>query len=372
MSNSTSFKEHRTYNHKDTSTSVEFYFITRIWNDYMLDVLKQMEVNPPDILIINSALWDLHRYGRWADEQYEKNIQKAASRLEDVMTTGEDTGSRLLIWSMSLPVDSKSRAGFVDRDYTGTVGSSVYAANQTAKAVMRRHKAEVVDFYYFFKKQVHHRVRDGVHWDRIAHRRITNYLLILIANHFYGKDHPKSHKAKMILAGSPISDTPMAVPKRRPWLPNSNSEFLYTPEVTGGYKENGGKASNHQETPGQSHSSSLDCTIYDLRDKLNKRRQRRSRFSSPSDDKTETDAKRPRNDENCKPYQNEKDHGKSQDLRVVSYVKKGWQKVREFFGHRAKPAYRYSSQRKFPKTTYAGGYNHYKRGYYQHYDYGLY
>ena len=357
----------------------------------MLDVLKQMEDDPPDILVINSVLWDLHRYGRWADGRYDENIQKAASRLEDIMATGKNGYRRLLIWSMSLPVSSQSRSGFVGNDYEGTVGGGVHAANQTAKSVMRKHGAEVVDFHQLFDEQKHHRVKDGVHWDAVAHRRITNYLLLLIANHCYGHDHPKSIKAKKILAGNPVSDTPIAIPKRRPWLQSSassHSAVLYTPEITQGSKENNKNASNYvyQEILAPSSSPSLDCTIYDLTEKITKRQ--RSRSPSPSD---QTESKRPRTEhykqsqnKGYKRPQNENyrrsNHNKSRASRVVSYVKKGWQRVRGFFSHRhARPDYMHVPHRKFPQPYYSpaygyggGQYSHYQRGYYQYYDYGFY
>lgn len=373
MSNSTTFKEHRTYSHSDTRTEVEFYFITRVCNDYVLDVLRQLEDSPPDILVINSALWDLHRYGRWAGEMYQDNVRRAASRLEDIMTEAYRKGSRrrLLVWSMSMPVSSRSRSGFVGADYEGTVGGGVVAANQTAKAVMRRHGAEVVDFYQLFEGQVHHRVKDGVHWDAVAHRRVTNYLLLLIANHLYGRDHLKSIKAKKILAGSPISDTPIAVPKRRPWLrssPSSPSAFLFTPADSQCSKENDKNSDNRKDAPVYA-SPCLEHKDSDLRDKLTNNRLKRPRSPSPSPT-YQTEPKRSRNNTKAsKSYSN----CKSPAVRVVSYIKRGWQRVKGFFGHRPRHMPVHQPQRKFPNSYYnnwqSGSHN---RGYYHYYDYGHY
>ena len=338
MSNSTTFKEHRTYRHTETRTDVEFYFITRIYNEYVLDLFSELERTPPDILIINSALWDLHRYGRLADNKYRDNIEKAASRLEKIMTKKDNGARRLLVWSMSMPVSSQSHSGFVDRNFEGTVGGGVNVANQAAKSVMRQHGAEVIDFFQLFEGQLHHRVRDGVHWDAIAHRRITNYILLLVANHLYGRDHPKSIKAKKILAGSPLSDTPIAVPRRRPWLrslPSSPSAFLFTPAVSEVSQVSQDTKENNKSDKKEAllyASPHFKSTTTDLRKVLQKRKRARSRSPSPS---YKTDLKRPRR--GFESSQNYYASSKSPAARVVSYVKRGWQRVKGFFKRHEMP-----------------------------------
>lgn len=43
--------------------------------------------------------------------------------------------------------------------------------------VVSDHGFDVVDLHYAFRRQTHHRAVDGVHWDGIVHRAITNLLL---------------------------------------------------------------------------------------------------------------------------------------------------------------------------------------------------
>ena len=43
------------------------------------------------------------------------------------------------------------------------------------------HGYDVLDLHYYFRSQIHHRVKDGVHWNFKAHRRITNFLLTHIS-----------------------------------------------------------------------------------------------------------------------------------------------------------------------------------------------
>jgi len=44
---------------------VEFYFITRCYNEHvetMMSAIKEKKMAAPDVIIMNSCLWDITRY----------------------------------------------------------------------------------------------------------------------------------------------------------------------------------------------------------------------------------------------------------------------------------------------------------------------
>lgn len=61
MTNGKKYREVRQYcgpNHL-----VRFYFVTRIYNSYMETILADLVSGPPpDVVIVNSCLWDISRY----------------------------------------------------------------------------------------------------------------------------------------------------------------------------------------------------------------------------------------------------------------------------------------------------------------------
>lgn len=61
LNNGTNYTEVRQY---VTSTHlVRFYFVTRCYNQYMESILQDLVEGPnPDLVIMNSCLWDMTRY----------------------------------------------------------------------------------------------------------------------------------------------------------------------------------------------------------------------------------------------------------------------------------------------------------------------
>lgn len=56
------YTEERVFNKRDAQAS--FYFITRVYDDYVKKVIKKITSGQkPDVLVINSFLWDITRFG---------------------------------------------------------------------------------------------------------------------------------------------------------------------------------------------------------------------------------------------------------------------------------------------------------------------
>lgn len=60
MHNGVNYQEVREF--KTRKHWVKFYFITRIFGDYMKEVLQELKAGPkPDVIIVNSGIWDVNR-----------------------------------------------------------------------------------------------------------------------------------------------------------------------------------------------------------------------------------------------------------------------------------------------------------------------
>jgi len=62
MTNGKNYTEIRQY--LDPSYLLRFYFVTRVYSQYMESVIADLVIDehPPDIIIVNSCLWDITRY----------------------------------------------------------------------------------------------------------------------------------------------------------------------------------------------------------------------------------------------------------------------------------------------------------------------
>lgn len=176
MNNSTKYREVRKYLH-DNSTKVLYFFITACFGEYIEMLLKKLM--KPDIIFMNSCLWDIHRYGTKGYEGYGKNLSKL---VKEIKTRHPNT---LFTWTTTPPVAMKTKAGFIiDPEKNYVKVNEVLKCNDTARQIMTKEGIPFADFAETFKHFVHHRAGDGVHWNERAHRRMTNILLEIVSRHF--------------------------------------------------------------------------------------------------------------------------------------------------------------------------------------------
>ena len=65
LHNGTQYREVRQFCSGSGHHLVRFYFLTRVYSEYLEGVLEELTYGPaPDLVIINSCLWDLSRLGR--------------------------------------------------------------------------------------------------------------------------------------------------------------------------------------------------------------------------------------------------------------------------------------------------------------------
>ncbi|EPY79197.1 hypothetical protein CB1_000951067 [Camelus ferus] len=169
LHNGTQYREVRQFCSGSGHHLVRFYFLTRVYSEYLEGVLEELTYGPaPDLVIINSCLWDLSRYGRCSMESYRENLERVFVRMDQVLPD-----SCLLLQPL---------AGSLRRD---VVEGNFYSATLAGDYCF-----DVLDLHFHFRHAVQHRHRDGVHWDQHAHRHLSHLLLSHVAD-AWGVELPK-------------------------------------------------------------------------------------------------------------------------------------------------------------------------------------
>lgn len=174
MCNGKDYREVRQY--QSDFHLVRFYFVTRCYNTYMESVLSDLICDPkPDLVIMNSCLWDISRYGASGVDQYKKNLERLFTRFEE--TFPKDC---MVIWNTTLPISKNAKGGFLVPEIefmNSTLRLDILEANFYARQIAVSHNLDVLDLHYFLRHQLHRRADDGIHWDMTAHRRMTNLIM---------------------------------------------------------------------------------------------------------------------------------------------------------------------------------------------------
>ncbi|XP_062373220.1 PC-esterase domain-containing protein 1A-like [Sardina pilchardus] len=192
MSNGTQYKEVREYT--SDHHLVRFYFITRVYSEYMRRVLEDFENGlKPDLVIVNSCVWDVSRYGRRWEPDYLNNLTTFFERLRAILPE-----EALIIWNLTMPLGETIIGGFLVPE-VAEIGPSlrfdIIEANYCSAKLASVYGLDVLDLHFQFRFSLQHRMRDGVHWNAVAHRRVTCLLLAQIAD-AWGVELPPSQPPK--------------------------------------------------------------------------------------------------------------------------------------------------------------------------------
>ncbi|XP_004674865.1 PREDICTED: PC-esterase domain-containing protein 1B-like [Condylura cristata] len=201
MHNGTHYREVRQF--RSGHHQVRFYFLTRAYSPYVEDVLAELYWGEhlPDVVIMNSCLWDLSRYGQDFQRRYREDLEQLFSRLYQVLPE-----SCLLVWNTAMPVAEVVSGGFLPaelRPQTARLREDVMEANFYSSAEASRYGFDVLDLHFHFRHAGHHRQRDGVHWDERAHRHLSQLLLAHLAD-AWGVELPRRDRVgRWIREGPP-------------------------------------------------------------------------------------------------------------------------------------------------------------------------
>nr|XP_012603987.1 PC-esterase domain-containing protein 1B-like [Microcebus murinus] len=161
---------------------VRFYFLTRAYSQYVEDVLEELQAgeHTPDVVVLNSCLWDVSRYGRDFRRSYCGDLESLFGRLARVLPE-----TCLLVWNTAMPVAETVSGGFLPPERwpsRARLRQDVLEANFYSAAEAGRHGFDVLDLHFHFRHAGQHRQRDGVHWDEWAHRHLSMLLLAHLAD----------------------------------------------------------------------------------------------------------------------------------------------------------------------------------------------
>nr|XP_034957067.1 PC-esterase domain-containing protein 1A-like isoform X1 [Zootoca vivipara] len=175
---------------------VRWYFMPRVYSDYVERILDDLQTDPkPDVVIFNSCLWDLNRYQEkvarefrlpTAIKQYKLNLEKLFERLDRVLPQ-----SCLAIWNTALPIGEEPfgalykemEGGYCSaEDVEKATPMDVVEANFYGASLACSYGFDVLDLHFFLRFEDDLRIKDRVHWNFLAHRFITRYLLTFIAD----------------------------------------------------------------------------------------------------------------------------------------------------------------------------------------------
>ncbi|XP_069601166.1 PC-esterase domain-containing protein 1A-like [Ranitomeya imitator] len=207
LHNGTTFQEVRQY--RSGHHLVRFYFLTRVYSAYLESILSDFKSGPqPDVLILNSCIWDLTRYNDPQLEGYKTNLDHLFLSLKEVLSP-----QCLIMWSMTMPVGFRNCE--IPENTVHNLREDMVEGNFFSATMADFHKLDVLDMHYHFRCDLHLRCRDGIHWNQVAHRKYTQILLTHIAL-AWGVEPPKG----VMPEGSPLHAAPTQAvePRRNPKL----------------------------------------------------------------------------------------------------------------------------------------------------------
>ncbi|KAM8748256.1 PC-esterase domain-containing protein 1A-like isoform 2-T3 [Acanthopagrus schlegelii] len=174
MTNGTEYREVRQY--RSDHHLLRFYFLTQIYSPYMESILEDLSQGlKPDFIIISSCAWDITRYGRGSLELYKQNLHKFFGQIKTIVCH-----DCLILWNLTMPLGKKIKGGFLVPEVSHlrpTLSYDIIEANFYSSRLAEAYGLDVLDLHFHFRLRLLHRMPDDVHWDALAHRRISTLLL---------------------------------------------------------------------------------------------------------------------------------------------------------------------------------------------------
>lgn len=174
------FSEHRQF--EDKNITIEFFFVTRCYSERIENLLKEIKSGKrksPDVIYMNSCLWDVCRWGPNGVRDYKTNMVKLMKSL-----TTSLPASSLFIWGTALPTASSTSGGLIIKQIEfiqAALRIHVIEANKFTSSLVASYGYDVLDFHHYMHYQIIRRSADGIHFLPPAVRFLTNLFLTHIA-----------------------------------------------------------------------------------------------------------------------------------------------------------------------------------------------
>lgn len=205
LSNSTDYREVREF--RTGHHLVRFYFLTRVYSEYVRAVLEELRAHEhtPDLVVMNSCLWDISRYGPDWCGSYWENLESLFRHLGQALPK-----SCLLVWNTAMPLGKKVTGGFLPKEQPRISTARirrVIEANFYSSLVAGNYDLDVLDLHFHFRHAEGYRHSDGVHWNGVAHRLLSQLLLAHVAD-AWGVELPRRPPVRQWTKGDPARARP--------------------------------------------------------------------------------------------------------------------------------------------------------------------
>ncbi|CAF0870711.1 unnamed protein product [Adineta ricciae] len=165
---------------------LRFYFLTKCYSSYVKDIIfndiKSQAVKP-DMIIMNSCVWDMSRYGTCAMRSYQRNLEYIMNSVRQMLPNA------LFLWLSALPVSNSSRGGvmvpsaeYIRPILPGLIRDGNYRSLQTCHL----HSVLYIDLHSVFSTMLHLRRPDGIHWLPVGIRLMNEILLNHVMAYYHG------------------------------------------------------------------------------------------------------------------------------------------------------------------------------------------
>jgi len=157
-----------------------FYFITICWSTKLYRFLEEYPKqygSYPDVIMINSALWDINRWGTGGTRQFRYNVHSLLHNLKWLL---RDKPYVQVIWMTTPPISTEIRGGFMVKQIEFAklaMRCNIMEGNQYAANAAAAYGFDVLDMHYYMMPQIHRRAADGIHWNAEAVRMQVNVFL---------------------------------------------------------------------------------------------------------------------------------------------------------------------------------------------------
>lgn len=161
---------------------VEYHFITKCYTPEIVNFLHKIKdgsMKTPDVMIMNSCIWDISRWGPNGVEMFKDNMKQLMILLNECLPK-----KTLFIWTNTLPVSKTVRGGLLIKQLDfmeGLLRFQVMEANLFCRRLVVSHGYDVLDTHYYLRMQIHRRLKDGIHYGPLPVRFVSNLILTHIS-----------------------------------------------------------------------------------------------------------------------------------------------------------------------------------------------
>ena len=170
------YAEVREYHNQESNITIIFKFISRAFPedeaDWAAELRQLTGGRNIDILLLNSGLWDINRWGPLAHKQYEASMEQLVRGLPPECA---------VFWLTTTPVaaDTSSRGMILaDKDFQGDLlRFQVAEMNHLSVLQFKKSRVNVIDLFHSLQSRAKSRNKDGIHWSPDTNRLMTNKIL---------------------------------------------------------------------------------------------------------------------------------------------------------------------------------------------------